>query len=236
MTGLNDGSKQLVTCSLWVLCFFYIGCVIYPTWNLWTIFFLIGSFFFFSVSQCQSISLLWYQCFKWNTCWRIPFSIGRSVIIFLASELGTQPKTNFNTFYENESSGEIELFPHQRMPFHQQNYDAYSNYDCSIHLIHHFLILNWILILLKHLLVFHVYFSLRFYFLVHWYFCVHQITIFKWIFITLCIIFLFIFFIRIILKCIFVTLSSYSIYLFSSFESFGGFWCFRNAGLSADLD
>ena len=109
--------------------------------------------------------------------------------------------------------------------------------------MNHFLILDWNLILLKHLLVFHVEFLFFFIFniLVHWYFCMHQIPIYPFYhnFLQMHLhqpahqIPLYIF-INIFFKCILIPLSSYSFFLFSFlFDSFFG--CFCNEGLSSSL-
>ena len=44
--------------------------------------------------------------------------------------------------YENEGFGDISMLSYQKTTCHHQNYGAYSNYECPIHLMDHFLILD----------------------------------------------------------------------------------------------
>ena len=84
----------------------------------------------------------------WNTCQRNPilycmgfYQLSSSLQQYYHKHLEYNLRQNSISFYENEVFGEIQRLPYQRAPCHHQNKDAYSNDQCHICLIDHFLYL-----------------------------------------------------------------------------------------------
>ena len=108
VTNSNTDWNILISCSLWVLCFFSEGCVIYPTRNWWTLSFLTGSHIIYLV-MCLNSNKYWCCVINvLNVTFVENFHLGldgfSSTLLFVAEILalkhGIKTMINLNKFIQ----------------------------------------------------------------------------------------------------------------------------------------